>query len=207
MYARSTTINADPNRMDDGIADVRDNVMPAVLDMSGCVGISMLCDRGSGRCIVTTAWETEEAMAATREQVRAMRDRATEQFGGRRPEVQEWEIAVVHRLHPATDDACARVNWTRVEPSTVDRVLDTLRMSLIPRLDEVPGFCSCSMLIDRQTGMGTFTAMYADRSALEASRQHVGKLREEFSRAMDMDITEVAEFDVVLHQLRVPELV
>ena len=207
MYARSTTITADPNRMDDGIADVRDNVMPAVMDMDGFVGISMLCDRGSGRCIVTTAWQSEEAMAATREQVRAMRDRATEQFGGRRPEVQEWEIAVVHRLHPAGDDACARVTWTRVDPATMDRVLDTFRMALIPRLDELPGFCSCSMLIDRQTGLGTLTAMYADRSSMDASRERVQGMREEFSRSMDMDVTDIAEFDVVLHHLRVPELV
>ena len=73
MYARSTTVTADRTRIDDGIADVRENVMPAVLDMDGCVGVSMLCDRDSGRCIVTTAWESEEAMAATRERVRAMR--------------------------------------------------------------------------------------------------------------------------------------
>ncbi len=76
MYARTTTLTADPMRMDAGIADVRDNVMPAVSGMDGCIGLSMLCDRDTGRCIVTTAWENEEAMAATRERVRAMRERA-----------------------------------------------------------------------------------------------------------------------------------
>ncbi|RZU32503.1 antibiotic biosynthesis monooxygenase [Blastococcus saxobsidens] len=206
MYARTTTITADPNRMDDGIADVRDNVMPAVGDMLGCVGLSMLCDRDSGRCIVTTAWESEEAIAGSRERVRALRERATEQFGARRAEVQEWEIAVMHRMHTAGDDACARVTWTRVDPGTMDRVLDVFRTSLVPRMDDLPGFCSLSLLTEPQSGLGCVTAVYTDRTAMEASREHVMGMREEFSRQMDMDVTEVAEFDLVLHHLRVPEM-
>jgi len=207
MYARTTTIKADPKRMDDGIADVRDNVMPAVSDMDGSVGLSMLCDRDSGRCIVTTAWETEEAMAATRERVLAMRQRATEQFGSRESEVQEWEIAVMHRTHTASDDSCARVTWSRIDPAQVDRMIDTFRTSLVPRIDDVPGFCSLSLLVDRQTGAGSLTAVYNDRQAMEASREQVMSMREEISRQVDMEITEVAEFDLVLHHLRVPELV
>jgi len=207
MNARTTTLIADPARMDAGIADVRDNVMPAVTGMDGCIGLSMLCDRDSGRCIVTTAWESEEAMAATRDRVMQMRARAVEQFGGGEPEVQEWEIAVMHRLHGAGDDSCARVTWSRIDPTQVDRMIDTFRTGYLPRLDEVPGFCSLSMLVDRQTGMGSVTAVYDDRAAMEASRQQISGMRDELRRQMDMEITEVAEFDLVLHQLRVPELV
>src|SRR4051794_38437569 len=43
MYARSTTVHADPQRIDDGIAYIRDEVMPAVTTMPGCLGLSMLC--------------------------------------------------------------------------------------------------------------------------------------------------------------------
>jgi heme-degrading monooxygenase HmoA len=207
MYARSTTITADPTRMDDGIADVHENVMPAVSGMNGCVGLSMLCDRSSGRCIVTTAWETEEAMAATREGVRRMRERATEQFGASQPEVREWEIAAMHRLHPVGDDACARVTWSRVDPAGMDRVLDVFRTDLVPRMDEMPGFCSLSLLLDRQTGDNSLTAVYADRRAMDATRQRAMIIRDEFRRGLHMSATDVAEFDVVLHHLRVPEVV
>jgi quinol monooxygenase YgiN len=207
MYARTTTVHADPMRIDDGIADVRDNVMPAVLDMDGCIGLSMLCDRESGRCIVTTAWDSQEAMTATREMVRDMRDRATEMLGGRRPEVQEWEIASMHRLHPAGDDACARVTWTRGDASTVDRTIEAFRMGIVPRMDDMPGFCSLSLMVDRGTGMGVLTTVYRDRAALDASRPMAMGMREDFSRQMDMEVTDLAEFDVAIHHLRVPELV
>ncbi|MGY2065605.1 putative quinol monooxygenase [Blastococcus sp. SYSU DS0619] len=207
MHARSTTITADPDRLDAGIADVRDHVMPAVNGMDGCVGLSMLCDRDTGRCIVTTAWETEEAMAATRDAVHRMREQATEQFGAGEPEVREWEIAAMHRLHPAGDDSCARITWSRVDPAAVDRVLEVFRTDLVPRMDEMAGFCSLSLLIDRQTGDNSLTAVYADRRSMEASRQRAMYIRDEFRRRLRMSATEVAEFDVVLHHLRVPEFV
>ncbi|MGY1915882.1 hypothetical protein [Blastococcus sp. SYSU DS0973] len=207
MYARSTTLTADPDRLDAGIAGVRDDVMPAVGDMDGYVGLSMLCDRGSGRCIVTTAWESEEAMAESRDAVQRMREQATEQFGAPPPEVREWEIAAMHRLHPAGDESCARVTWSRVDPATTDRVLDVFRTDLVPRMDEMPGFCSLSLMLDRQTGDNSLTAVYADRRSMEASRQRATYIRDEFRRGLHMSATDVAEFDLVLHHLRVPELV
>src|SRR3712207_750261 len=113
MYARSTTVHADPQRIDDGIANVRDQVMPAVQSMPGCMGLSMLVDRTSGRCIVTTSWDSMESMSASREAVRAMREEATDVMGGRF-DVDEWEIAVMHRAHALHDGAWARVTFSRL---------------------------------------------------------------------------------------------
>ncbi|MCZ2859972.1 antibiotic biosynthesis monooxygenase [Blastococcus sp. VKM Ac-2987] len=208
MYARSTTLTADPARMDDGIADIRDDVMPAVLEMDGCVGLSMLCDRDSGRCIVTTAWESEEAMAATRERVRSMRDRAVRQFGGHEPEVREWEIATVHRAHAAGDGACARVIWSRLhDTAQIDRVIEAWKAAILPRLDETDGFCSVSLMVDRAQGRGVSTVTFDSREAMDSSREMGDRMRDEFSSRMPVDITEVAEMDLVIHHLRVPELV
>jgi hypothetical protein len=106
MYARSTTFRGDPSSVDAGITFVRDDVMPALELMEGCVGLSLLVDRESGRCIATSAWESEEAMRATEGRVASIRDRGAERFGGD-AEVGEWEIAVLHRVRPSTDRACA----------------------------------------------------------------------------------------------------
>ena len=207
MYARTTTISADPQRLHEGVADVRDNVMPAVAEMPGHTGLSMLCDRDSGRCIVTTGWRDEESMAASRDRVMQMRERAAQRFNSRDTEVQEWEIAVMHRLHNAGDEAYARVLWSHIDPARTDETLDAFRSAIIPRMDEVPGFCSLSLLIDRKTGRGSVTTVYTDRAAMDATRDTISAMRDEFTARMGVMVTEEAEFEVVMHSLRVPELV
>src|SRR3712207_2421430 len=152
--------------MDDAIAYVRDEVMPAVQAMDGCIGMSMLCDRDSGRCIATTAWETEEAMHDSEGGVHDMRRRFADTLGGQ-AEVQEWEIALLHRLHHAPDGACCRLLWSRGNPDDTERVLDAVRMNLLSRMEDLPGFCSVSLLIDRERGLGATAVVYESRQAMD----------------------------------------
>jgi quinol monooxygenase YgiN len=206
MYARSTTVRGDPMRLDDGIAYVRDEVMPAVQQMSGCVGLSMLCDRDSGRCIVTTAWADDSAMHATEEAVRPMRERLAEMYGGA-SEVNEWEIAVLHRTREAPDGACTRVTWTRGDPAEMDRMIDTFRMALLPRLDDLDGFCSVSAMVNRDNGMCALAATYESRDAMMRTRESVSAMRDEFTQQLGLDVMDIAEFELSVHHLRVPETV
>ena len=206
MYARTTTINADPMRVDDGIAHVRDRVMPAVMDMDGCVGLSMLADRESGRCIVTAAWRDEDAMHAAADAVRPLRERMAEVLGAPTT-VQEWEIAVLHRRRPADDGACARVSWLRAEPRDIDAAIDVYRTRVLADLDDLPGFCSASLLVDRASGRSVSSVAYESREMLEASRQGADELRSRTVQQIRAQILEVAEFELVLSELRVPETV
>src|ERR1700691_4273673 len=107
MYARSTTIQAQPSSIDAGIAHVRDAVMPTLSAVDGCVGLSLLVDRESGRCIATTAWENEAAAP--------VRQQAAETFGGS-PTIDEWEIGVLARGHPSGPGRCVPATWLRVRP-------------------------------------------------------------------------------------------
>jgi heme-degrading monooxygenase HmoA len=206
MYARTTTVRGDPGAVDEGIEYVRDAVWPMLQHMSGCVGMSMLADREAGRCIITAAWATEEAMQASAESVRDSRSKAAEVLRAETVEVQEWEIAALHRVHAAGPDACARVIWTEGDRESMDRMVDAFRMSLLPRMEELPGFCSVSLMIDRMTGRASAAVTYESRDALMRSRQMGAAMREDFATAMGATITEVAEFDLALAHLRVPEM-
>jgi quinol monooxygenase YgiN len=206
MYARTTTMRVDPQHVDDVSALVYDELLPMSTRMDGCVGLSLLVDRDTGRCITTSAWETEDAMYASAEEVRESRDRAAKRFGAT-PEIREWEIAVLHRAHRIGDGACARVVWTRTDPGNLDRVIDAYRDSLMPWWEETAGFCSNSLLVDRREGRCSSTVVFESREAMSHTRDQFTTLREEFVRRMAMDIVEVAEFDVARAHLRVPETV
>jgi quinol monooxygenase YgiN len=206
MYARSTTIRGKPRAIDDGIAFVRETVMPAVQEMDGCVGLSMLCDRESGRCIVTSAWATPQALRRSADGVRAMRRRTAEIMGGE-AEVQEWEIALMHRMHDIHNGACARVIWTEGDPAQLDHLIDTFRMVMIPRVEDLPGFCSISVMVDRATGRCATSVTYDSRESMKEAEAPGIAMRQEFTQQMGMSVTEVAVFDLALAHLCVPETV
>ena len=205
MYARSTTVYGDPMRMDGGIAYVRDTVMPAIHQMAGSVGLSMLCDRESGRCIVTTAWRDEMSMHDTEGAVHDMRQRAAEMLGGP-ADVQEWDIAVMHRMHEAHNGACTRVIYGSIDMEKLDDVVSTMRMNLLPRMEELPGFCAVSHMIDRETGRSATAVTYDSKADMLAANEQAKALREEFTSGVGMEIIGIAEFDLVLAHLRVPEM-
>jgi heme-degrading monooxygenase HmoA len=206
MYARTNTVMADPQAIDEGIANVRDEVMPLVQGMDGFIGLSMLADRDSGRCIVTTAWTTEEAMHASEQGVRASREKAGRIFGGM-PEVKEYEIAVMHRMHETGDGARARVIWGTTEPARMDDMLSSWRMTMLPKMEELPGSASCTILVDRATGRTAMTVTYDSADAMRQANDRAAQLRSEAPTTLGMTIDEVAEFDLVIAHLRVPETV
>ncbi|MGY1780300.1 hypothetical protein [Geodermatophilus sp. SYSU D01036] len=207
MHARSTSIRGHAAGIDAAIAYVRDDVLPAVQDTDGCVGLSMLADRDSGRCIVATAWRDEQAMRATAAEDRTVQHRLLHTLGGGHADVREWDIAVLHRDRPAGDGAGAQVTWARIAPSHLDDLLDAYRSNLLPRLQELPGFCSVSMLVDRRLGRTVSVTSFEDRDAAGLVRRHARSLREQFAQALGAKIVDVAEMDLVLAHLHVPEAV
>jgi heme-degrading monooxygenase HmoA len=206
VHARSTTVLAQPSSIDAGIAHIRNEIMPAVQAIDGCIGISMLVDRESGRCIITTAWETDEAMRASAEKARQLRDRAAGELGGNVEKIEEWEIAVLHRDHPAGAGACARATWVKVDPALADLSHEYYKTAVLPDMENLDGFCSASLLLDRATGRGVSTATFDSREAMERNRAQALALK---AAHMPEGVEELdeREFELALAHLRVPELV
>ena len=204
MYARSTTVHAKLESIDAGIAHIRDEVLPAIQSM-GCIGLSMLVDRRSGRCIATSAWESQDAMRATAEQVRPIRDRALEILGGT-SEVEEWDIAVMHRNHNSHEGACVRTTWMRVEPTGLDRAVDVYKLASLPAMEELDGFCSASLLIDRTSGRAVSSVTYDSLEAMEGNREQASAVRAAGTEEARAEVLDVCEFELALAHLHVPEM-
>jgi heme-degrading monooxygenase HmoA len=206
MRARSNSVRIDPTTLDRLTDYVRQDVMGMFRDMDGFVGLSMLADRDSGRCIITTAWESEEAMRASDERADASRAEAMSMVGGGPFQIELWDVVAMHRLHETREGACARVIWAHGMAGTLDQTLETWRSTVQPALDGMRGFCSVSLLADRETQRAVSCSVYESREARDGNASAASALREQFGAATGMTIDEVAEFDVVLAHLRVPEM-
>ena len=158
MYARSTTFHGRPGNLDAGIAFVKNEAGPMLDKIEGCRGLSLLVDHENGQCIATSSWENEAAMRASDEQLRPIRDRGRDILGGSM-QVDDWEIAVMHRTHHG--ESC-RVSWLQGD---LDAMADSFRVRILPELEQTPGFCSASLLVNRSTGLGCATTAWETRAA------------------------------------------
>jgi len=206
VYARSTTMQAQPSSIDAGIAHVRDEVMPALQDVEGCIGVSLLVDRQSGRCIATTAWETEDARRDSAERVTPIRDRAAGMFGGT-ANVEEWEIAAMHRDHHSAEGACVLATWVKVPTDHVDQGIEYYRSSVLPQLEGLDGFCSASLLVDRASGRAVSCTTFDSSDAMERSRDRITALKATSMPEANAEELDECGFELALAHLRVPELV
>jgi quinol monooxygenase YgiN len=206
MYARSTTFRGDPSAIDDGITYTQDKVLPAVRQMDGCLGLSLLVDRHTGRCVATTSWTDADAMHRSSEAMRGIRETAIRTVQGQETAVDEWSIDVLHRVRPAPEGAATRVIWTRGTGGDMDRVVEGFRTIVVPRAELLPGFCSVSFLVDHDTGRSAIAATYESRQTLNRAKGQALAIREEFLDRMGMHVVDVHEFDLAVAHLRVPEM-
>lgn len=206
MFARSSQIHAQAPMIDAGIAHVRNVVMPAMSHIDGFVGLSLMVDHESGRCIATSAWRSEQAMRDSSDRAGDLRNGAADAFGGT-AEMDEWEVALMHRAHHAHPGTCMRATWSQTDPANLDKLLELFKFGTLPRIEDLPGFRSASLLVNRTDGRCVVTVAYASRETLDQGRDAGSALREETSREGNVDVLDVAEFDLAIAHLHVPEMV
>lgn len=206
MFARSTTVMARLDKIDAGITHVRDEVITALPELPGWVGLSLMVDRESGRCIIATAWESEDAMRSSFEETAQLRNRAAHAFGGT-AWAENWEIAVLHRQHSSDLRACVRATWVSVPLDLLDAGIDYFRGAVLPQVEHLPGFCSASLMVDRATGRGVSSVSFSSHDAMADSRDQATALKVASMRAAGASEVDEAEFELAVAHLRVPELV
>jgi hypothetical protein len=188
------------------VAYVRDESMPALTAMDGWTGLSMISDRESGGCIITTAWSTKEELDASDQLMMAKRERGAEIFGAK-PSVDVWDIAVVHRRAASGEGSCVRCTWLSMDTAGITHAIDTYRMALLPALEEIDGFCSASLMVDPATGRAVSSVTFASQEAMAASRPATERLRSRTAEDVGNTVADIKEFELVLAHLHVPETV
>ncbi len=94
MYARLTTIEGAPDKMDEATRHVQEQTLPQLQQMDGFKGFVALGDRNSGRLVGVTFWEDEEALQATEQEASGVRSGAAEAVGGTVANVEQYEVVV-----------------------------------------------------------------------------------------------------------------
>jgi hypothetical protein len=205
MFVRATTIHADLAKLDEGVAFVRDSVVPAVASLPGTLGLTMMVDRQTGTTSVSTAWETEQARADADEVLTSLRAKASRLMGGGTPVTELFELVAMDRLRPAQAGFWSRVTRVTIPPADVDDAIDAYTSSIVHDLRLLDGYCSAVLLVDRAKGVGAVIVTFDSRKHVEATRDQAAAIRRTGLEKAGAEIGEVREAEIVIAGLRLPQ--
>lgn len=95
MHARVTTLQLQPDRIDEVISRLEEEDLPSWRELDGFRGFTLFADRSGGTVIGTSYWDSEEQMRASEEAVKSGRQRAAETGGASSdPQVETFEVAL-----------------------------------------------------------------------------------------------------------------
>jgi heme-degrading monooxygenase HmoA len=94
MHARMSTLEGPPDRMDEGLRDVKEHVLPLLRQQDGFKGFIALGNRQSGELIGVSFWESAQAMQASEELGDRMRSDTAEDTGDTIADVERYEVGL-----------------------------------------------------------------------------------------------------------------
>jgi heme-degrading monooxygenase HmoA len=94
MHARTGRVSFSPDKADDLVAHVRDNIIPKYEQSDGFKGFTLMLDRSKGEGIGISFWEDEDAMSATDDLGDQARQSAADAGSGRDEGVERFEVPI-----------------------------------------------------------------------------------------------------------------
>jgi hypothetical protein len=94
MHARMTTMEGSPERLDEGLREIREDVLPQLQQQDGFKGFIVLDNRQSGKLMGFSLWESEQAMQASEEVADRTRRESAQTMSDTIAGIERYEVAL-----------------------------------------------------------------------------------------------------------------
>ena len=157
----------------------------------------LFADREQGKIAMGSWWETENDRANSGSHLGRRRTELLTPFAGSIL-IGGSEIVAFAAGPELSSAAAFRLSRFMIEPDRIDDPVSRFKKDGLPRLQDLSGFCGVAMFIDRERGAGSVGTLFADRSALAASRTPQSAARREAVQQTGMRLMYLEEFEIVL---------
>ena len=192
MHARIVSLKGSPERADDAIKVIQDQVIPQVQQMPGFVGGYWLLDRKSGKAHAVTLFDSEKSLADTRGMAQQVRERGSQAAGSTIEGVEEMEV--MFSVQPEDKPGCARLVKSDGPPEAMDKALDEIRE--VPAR-EFSSFQGGFWLGDRKTGQGRAIIFYRSQKDLDEIRERANTANQEMADRLGFKSSPAEEYEIV----------
>ena len=93
-----------------------------------------------------------------------------------------------------------------MQPARLDRAIDAFKLASLPDIEELEGFCSASLMVNRASGRAVASVTYDSVDAMRRNSNEAATLRTAATQEAGLEVLDVCEFELAVAHLHVPEM-
>ena len=184
MHVRISIVRG-ASDIDGGVAFLRDQAIPQLQQQKGFRGLSASADRANRMVAVLSMWDGEADLDASESAADKTRADAVRVIGGEASVERYEQIIFETGSTPPSPGTKLHIRHMRMDPSRIDDNLAFFRDNVLPEIKATPGFVGVRQLINRSTGQGRVSTLWADDDSLKVA---VAKADQRRSMARDRGV-------------------
>jgi quinol monooxygenase YgiN len=196
MYGRATIVDGKPEQVEAGLHFLRHEVEPLVRSLPGCQGMSVLADRTSGRVVVLSAWTDEASREASTGVLMPLRQQASAILGGD-ARAESWELVGMHQQGPDQPGFVTRSVLMSGQPAQIEQALALFQDQVVPQVQQLAGFNTITLLVDRDHGLLRVATTYVDRASADAAREPGAAIRGAIAQEIGLVTQSVEDLEII----------
>ncbi len=167
MYARVTTFECAPERVDEALRYFEEKVRP-VSRADGALDLDVLVDRRTGKGYVLAWWKDAAAARASEASAGQLREQTSKALGLKIVGAHTYEVTVEEDMKGPRPRA-ARVTPSQGDAKRIDEFTQWTKSQMLPTYRAQSGFSGWRTLADRQSGKGLIISFWETAAAMKAA--------------------------------------
>lgn len=196
MLGRVTIFQGDPDRIDAGLAYIKEKAAPDMAKLSGCYGIGAWVDRTNGISIVTSAWADEASLKAGELTTGGLRAEGARILGAHTVRTEILEPVFVQQNEPDQIGYHSRAVQVEIPADRIDEGVTNFASRAAPVILSSDGCTSLVQMVNRSAGRGFVVATYKSKATFDASRKPAEEMRAKQLAAINGRVVHIYETEV-----------
>ena len=177
MYGRLTRIEGTPAEIKEGVRTFEQNVAGTARDLPGNLGIVLMANPEEGKAVGITYWADENALKASGDAMKRVRESSTQAAGTRIASVDTGEIISMERVGEPKAHTFIRLNTLHGKPDQIEAATSAYQKNVLPVLKSLKGFRAATMAANPESGKIWVSSVWETAEDREASDAKLKDLR------------------------------
>jgi heme-degrading monooxygenase HmoA len=204
MWVRASRLRTEPGSLDKLAEEFKSDTVAKLKGIPGNAGAVLLVNRPAGVGLALTYWRDRAALDASETAATGLRTGVASGSGAVIESVQRAETVIMEREGTPQAGSFVRAIQFSLDAGQVDGGLEYMRSTVLPELRKLDGFRALICNVNRESGLGVVSTVWATRQALQASDAAMAPMRGEALERFGAGNVSVEELESVYVDVSAP---